>query len=56
VPLRKSRFDWRVQLNINNVLDEAELIVNNVHPVSLVPTQYRYQNPRQFILTNTVSF
>jgi outer membrane receptor protein involved in Fe transport len=56
VPLRKKRLDWRVQLNINNVLDEAELIVNNVHPVSLVPTQYRYQNPRQFILTNTVSF
>jgi len=56
VPLRKSRFDWRVQLNINNVLDEAELIVTNIHPVSLVPTHYRYQNPRQFILTNTVSF
>jgi len=56
VPLRKSRVGWTVQLNVNNVLDQTELIVNNVHPVSLLPTHYRYQNPRQFILTNTFTF
>jgi len=56
IPLRKKRLDWRVQLNVNNVLDETELVVTNIHPVSLVPLHYRYQNPRQFILTNTVSF
>ena len=52
--LRKVR--WSLQLNINNVLDQRELIVNNVHPRTLAPLTYRYQDPRQFILTNTVSF
>ncbi|MEY4814121.1 MAG: hypothetical protein RLZZ162_1194, partial [Verrucomicrobiota bacterium] len=47
---------WSVQLNVNNVLDQRELIVNNTHPRSLAPITYRYQDPRQFILTNTFSF
>ena len=56
VPLSDRRFRWSVQLNINNLLDQRELIVNNVHPRTLAPITYRYQDPRQFILTNTVSF
>ena len=39
-----------------NVLDQRELIVNNTHPRTLAPITYRYQDPRQFILTNTFSF
>jgi outer membrane receptor protein involved in Fe transport len=50
------RVRWNIQLNINNVLDQRELIVNNVHPRTLAPLTYRYQDPRQFILTNTFSF
>ena len=56
VPLSDRRFRWSVQLNVNNLLDQRELIVNNVHPRTLAPITYRYQDPRQFILTNTVSF
>jgi hypothetical protein len=41
---------------VNNVTDQRELIVNNVHPRTLAPLTYRYQDPRQFILTNTVNF
>ena len=47
---------WSVQLNVNNVLDQREFIVNNVNPRTLAPITYRYQDPRQFILTNTFSF
>jgi outer membrane receptor protein involved in Fe transport len=47
---------WSVQLNINNVLDQRELIVNNVHPRTLAPLTFRYQDPRQFVLTNTFGF
>ncbi|MFZ9839482.1 MAG: TonB-dependent receptor domain-containing protein [Opitutaceae bacterium] len=56
VPLSDRRFRWSVQLNVNNLLDQRELIVNNVHPRTLAPITYRYQDPRQFILTSTVSF
>ncbi len=47
---------WNLQLNVKNLLDQRELIVNNVHPTTLAPLTYRYQDPRQFILTNTFSF
>ena len=47
---------WLVQLNVKNVLDQRELIVNNVHPTTLAPLTYRYQDPRQFVLTNTFTF
>ena len=47
---------WSAQLNINNVLDQRELIVNNIHPRTLSPLTFRYQDPRQFVLTNTFGF
>jgi len=46
----------RLQLNVNNVFDQREFIVNNVNPRTLAPITYRYQDPRQFVLTNTFSF
>jgi hypothetical protein len=55
-PVFDRKVRWSVQLNINNLLDQQELIVNNVHPQTLEPTTYRYQDPRQFVLTNTFSF
>jgi outer membrane receptor protein involved in Fe transport len=47
---------WSIQLNVNNLTNERALIVNNTHPTTLAPMTYRYQDPRQFILTNTLSF
>ena len=47
---------WRIQLNVNNVTNQRELVANNTDPITLAPTQYRYQDPRQFTLTNTFSF
>ena len=41
---------------MNNVTNQRELIVNNIQAYSLQPMTYRYQDPRQFILTNTFSF
>ena len=55
-PFLKRKYRWSVQLNVNNVTNQRELIVNSVHPQTLEPVTYRYQDPRQFILTNTVSF
>ncbi len=56
VPLLQRKVRWEIQLNVNNVLDQREMIVNNIHPRTLAPLTYRYQDPRQFILTNTLSF
>lgn len=56
MPLLRRKVRWDIQLNVNNVLDQDDLVVNNVHPRTLDPLTYRYQNPRQFILTNTFSF
>ena len=53
--LRK-RARWSIQLNVNNLTNQRELVVNNTDPITLAPVQYRYQDPRQFILTNTFSF
>ena len=41
-PLTDRRFRWSVQLNLNNLLDQRELVVNNVHPRTLAPITYRY--------------
>ena len=53
--LRK-KVRWSIQLNVNNLTNQRELVVNNTDPITLAPVQYRYQDPRQFILTNTFSF
>jgi len=55
-PIMDKKFLWRVQLNVNNVTNQRELVINNIDPVTLEPRQYRYQDPRQYILTNTISF
>jgi outer membrane receptor protein involved in Fe transport len=55
-PLAKKKVRWDIQLNVNNVTNQRELIVNNIQAYSLQPMTYRYQDPRQFILTNTFSF
>jgi iron complex outermembrane receptor protein len=52
----KNRVRWNIQLNVNNLTDQRELIVNNLHPRTLAPLTYRYQDPRQLILTNSFSF
>ena len=56
VTFANRKYTWRVQLNVNNLLDEDEFIINNLKDVTLEPTAYRYQDPRQFILTNSLSF
>ncbi|MES2696366.1 MAG: TonB-dependent receptor [Verrucomicrobiota bacterium] len=56
LPILQRKVRWQIQLNIKNVLDQRELIVNNLHPATLTPLTYRYQDPRQFVLTNTVNF
>jgi outer membrane receptor protein involved in Fe transport len=52
----ENKVRWTVQLNVNNLTNQRELIVNNSNPRTLAPLTYRYQDPRQFILTNTFSF
>jgi len=47
---------WRIQLNVNNVTNQQALIVTNTDAITLAPRQYRYQDPRQYLLTNTISF
>jgi outer membrane receptor protein involved in Fe transport len=54
IKLRK--LGWTIQLNVNNLTDEDEFIVNNAHPSTGEPVTYRYQDPRQIIVTNTFSF
>ena len=54
--LLKKKVRWSIQLNVNNLTNQRELVVNNTDPITLAPVQYRYQDPRQFILTNTFSF
>ena len=52
----KNKLRWNIQPNVNNLTDQRELIINNLHPRTLAPLTYRYQDPRQLILTNTISF
>lgn len=56
IALGNRKVRWDIQLNVSNLLDERGLIVNNTHPRTLEPLTYRYQDPRQYILTNTFSF
>ncbi len=45
LPLAPWKVRWQIQLN-----------VKNVHPTTFAPLTYRYQDPRQFVLTNTFDF
>jgi outer membrane receptor protein involved in Fe transport len=56
LPILKKKVRWNIQLNVNNVLNQRELIVNNINGRTLAPLTYRYQDPRQVILTNTFGF
>jgi len=53
IPRKKVR--WNMQLNVSDPISQRELIVANTHPRTLVSTQHRYQEPRQFILKSTFS-
>lgn len=50
------KLDWLIQLNVNNLLDKTPRIVNNTDPRTGNATTYRYQDPRQIIVTNTITF
>jgi outer membrane receptor protein involved in Fe transport len=54
--LKTRKFNWTIQVNVNNLTDEDEFIFNNAHPSTGEAITYRYQDPRQIILTNTFSF
>lgn len=50
-----AKVNWTVQLNINNVLDNdayVPLRLNNTNEV----LNYRFNDPREFILTNRIAF
>ena len=47
--------DWKIQLNIRNVLDNDDLIYTAVNPDGL-PTRVRLVNPMNFRLTSTFKF
>lgn len=47
--------DWKIQLNIRNVLDNDDLIYTRVNPDGL-PTRVRLVNPMNFRLTSTFKF
>ena len=49
------RVDWKIQLNIRNVLDNDDLIYTAVNPDGL-PTRVRLVNPMNFRLTSTFKF
>ncbi|MBK1878813.1 TonB-dependent receptor [Pelagicoccus mobilis] len=49
------KVDWRIQLNVRNVLDNDDLIVTAVDPDGL-PTRVRIMNPMNFMLTSTFDF
>lgn len=51
----RDRIDWRVQLNIRNLLGDRSRIVQQVYSNGDV-RQFNLPKPRQFILTNTFSF
>lgn len=50
------KVDWLIQFNIDNVLDNQERIINNTDPRSGAAVTYRFQDPRRFVVTNTLSF
>ncbi|MES2697411.1 MAG: TonB-dependent receptor plug domain-containing protein [Verrucomicrobiota bacterium] len=51
-----NRYNWRVQLNIRNLLDDDSPMEQRSAIVGGFPTIYAVPEPRSFILTNTISF
>jgi hypothetical protein len=49
------KVDWRIQLNIRNVLDDDDLVFTSVDSDG-TPTRVRIVNPMNFRLTSTFSF
>jgi hypothetical protein len=59
----QGRYEWSVQLNIRNLLDDDDLIQQRAYgrkqadgTMRFWITSYNVPDPRRFILTNTVSF
>jgi hypothetical protein len=59
----QGRYEWSVQLNIRNLLDDDELIQQRAYgrkqadgTMKFWITSYNVPDPRRFILTNTISF
>ena len=50
------RINWRVQLNIRNVLDNQDRMDQRAHLEAGFVTVYAVPEPRSFILTNTFTF
>ena len=49
------KVDWRIQLNVRNVLDNDDLIVTAMDGDGL-PSRIRIMNPMNFRLTSTFNF
>lgn len=59
----QGRYEWSVQLNIRNLLDDDDLIQQRAYgrkqadgTMKFWITSYNVPDPRRFILTNTISF
>ncbi len=59
----KGKYEWSVQLNVRNLLDDQELIPQRVFgkkqsdgTTTFWVTNYNVPDPRRFILTNTITF
>ncbi len=57
------RYDWSVQLNIKNLLDNEDVIITKIHREfqgrfldEPEVKQYYFENPRRILVTNTISF
>jgi hypothetical protein len=50
------RFDWKVQLNVNNLIGDTSLIGTNVQSWNGQIATYRLPPERRFYLTNSVGF
>jgi outer membrane receptor protein involved in Fe transport len=46
---------WRLQLNVDNVLDNDEFVRMRVSPTGALQN-YRFNDPREWILTSRFSF
>ena len=49
------RANWSVQLNINNALDQTKILPLRVSATGGI-VNYRFQSPRQLVLTTKVGF